>query len=107
MPASDHPVRERLGEQSCDQGRTMKSTFVIALVLALCVGGSTAQARSCTEQSSVCKSWAESNLDASRAADAKKVCASEVPKCIARCKAGEKYFLGIGGSTQYPIDACR
>ena len=36
----------------------------------------------------------------------KAVCRAEIPKCKARCKAGEKYFIGIGGSNRYPIDTC-
>lgn len=67
-----------------------------------------AVARSCNEQGALCKQWARANVpDAARAQAAQGICASEVPKCIARCKRGEKYFTGIGGSTQYPIDTCK
>lgn len=76
-------------------------------VLASIVSGS-ASARSCSEQGSECKSWARSNVpDPARQAGAIAICGAEIPKCVARCKRGEEYFVGIGGSNQYPIDTCK
>lgn len=67
----------------------------------------TASARSCTEQGAECVSWAKANIpDAARQGPAIAVCRAEIPKCKSRCKAGEKYFVGIGGSNRYPIDTC-
>jgi hypothetical protein len=67
----------------------------------------TASARSCSEQGALCVGWAKANLpDAARQSPAITICREEIPKCKARCKAGNKYFVGIGGSNQYPIDTC-
>ena len=67
----------------------------------------TASARSCTEQGALCVGWAKANVpDAARQSAAMAICREEIPKCRARCKAGNKYFVGIGGSNQYPIDTC-
>jgi hypothetical protein len=80
---------------------------IIVGVLASIVS-SPVSARSCSEQGSECKSWARSNVpDAARQAGAIATCSAEIPKCVARCKRGEKYFVGIGGSNQYPIDTCK
>jgi hypothetical protein len=78
------------------------------LTLALGLGLiATASARSCSEQGSECKGWARANLTGPQQTGGIAVCGAEVPKCIARCKSGQKYFVGIGGSNQYPIDTCR
>jgi hypothetical protein len=67
----------------------------------------TASARSCTEQGAECVGWAKANVpEAAKQGPAIAVCRGEIPKCKARCKAGEKYFVGIGGSSRYPIDTC-
>jgi hypothetical protein len=66
----------------------------------------TASARSCTEQGAECESWAKANLLVAEQKPGIAVCRAEIPKCKARCKAGEKYFIGIGGSNRYPIDTC-
>ncbi|SFV19407.1 MULTISPECIES: hypothetical protein [Bradyrhizobium] len=67
----------------------------------------TVSARSCTEQGALCVSWAKANVPgAARQSAAMGICREEIPKCRARCKAGNKYFVGIGGSNQYPIDIC-
>jgi hypothetical protein len=80
---------------------------VILGVLASIISSS-ASARSCSEQGSECKSWARSNVpDPARQPGAIAICNAEIPKCVARCKRGEKYFVGIGGSNQYPIDTCK
>ena len=67
----------------------------------------TASARSCSEQGSICKGWARANLTGPQQTGGIAVCGAEVPKCVARCKSWQKYFVGIGGSNQYPIDTCR
>lgn len=78
----------------------------MSLVISLALVGQ-ASAVSCTQQSKACMDWAKTNLpDAAQQKGAIGVCRNEVPKCIARCKGGNKYFVGIGGSTQYPIDTC-
>lgn len=87
----------------------MKNVFAIGLLtvpLGL-VLISTASARSCSEQGSLCKGWARANLSGPQQTGGIAVCGAEVPRCIARCKGGQKYFVGIGGSNQYPIDTCR
>ena len=69
---------------------------------------SPASARSCSEQGGECKSWARSNIpDPTSQRGAIATCSAEIPKCVARCKGGEKYFVGIGGSNRYPIDTCK
>ena len=60
---------------------------------------------SCTQQGGVCAAWAVGPNASYKAA-----CAKEIGACKARCKQGQKYFLGVysgaGGGQQYPIDTC-
>ena len=60
-----------------------------------------ADARSCTEQGRECAAWAVGPNASYKAA-----CAKEVGACKARCKQGQKYFLGVAVGNQYPIDTC-
>jgi hypothetical protein len=60
-----------------------------------------AEARSCTEQGRECAAWATGPNASYKAA-----CSKEVGMCKARCKAGQKYFLGVAVGNQYPIDTC-
>ena len=61
----------------------------------------TVQAKSCTEQGRECASWAVGQYTSYKGA-----CAKEVGACKARCKQGQKYFLGVLVGNQYPIDTC-
>ena len=60
-----------------------------------------ALAVSCTEQGGVCTAWAVGPNASYKAA-----CAKEIGACKARCKQGQKYFLGVSVGNQYPIDTC-
>lgn len=60
-----------------------------------------ADARSCTEQGRECAAWA-----VGQNASYKAVCSKEVGACKARCKQGQKYFLGVAVGNQYPIETC-
>jgi hypothetical protein len=60
-----------------------------------------AEARSCTEQGRECAAWASGPNASYKAA-----CSKEVGACKARCKQGQKYFLGVAVGNQYPIDTC-
>jgi hypothetical protein len=82
--------------------------FTFLLIGIICIASvETASARSCSEQGVLCVGWAKANVpDAARQRAAMGICREEIPKCRARCKAGNKYFVGIGGSNQYPIDTC-
>ena len=87
---------------------TVGILVTVILSVLTSIVSSSASARSCSEQGSECKSWARSNVpDPARQAGAIATCSAEIPKCVSRCKRGEKYFVGIGGSNQYPIDTCK
>jgi hypothetical protein len=78
----------------------------ISLMISLAFVGQ-ASAVSCSQQSKACMDWAKTNIpDAAQQKGAIGTCRNEIPKCIARCKGGNKFFVGIGGSNQYPIDTC-
>jgi hypothetical protein len=70
---------------------------------------SSAYAVSCTQQAASCRGWAAGQ--GSQAARYAAKCNAEIPQCIARCKAGNKVFIGVyegtGGGQPYPIDACK
>jgi len=36
----------------------------------------------------------------------KAACSKEIGACKAKCKQGQKYFLGVAVGNQYPIDTC-
>ena len=73
----------------------------IALVGLFSTFGTIAHARSCTEQGKECAAWASGPNASFKAA-----CAREVGACKARCKKGQKFFLGVSAGLQYPIDTC-
>lgn len=80
-----------------------KQTGLIVLTAGLLLlAGHAAQAKSCTEQAKECDSWA-SGPNASY----KPACKKEIGACIARCKQGQKYYLGVAVGNQYPIDTCK
>jgi len=82
------------------------SIFLLIGILGL-ASIETAAARSCSEQGTECIGWVKANVpDAARQSSEIAICRAEVPKCKARCKAGEKYFVGTQGSNRYPIDTC-
>lgn len=58
-------------------------------------------AKSCTEQGKECAAWAVGPNASFKAA-----CAREVGACKARCKKGQKFFVGVSVGMQYPIDTC-
>ena len=60
-----------------------------------------AQAKSCTEQGRECTAWAVGQYTSYKGA-----CLKEVGTCKARCKQGQKYFIGVLVGNQYPIDTC-
>ena len=72
-----------------------------ALSLILGISISPALAVSCTEQGRTCAAWAVGPNASYKAA-----CSKEVGACKARCKQGQKYFLGVAVGNQYPIDTC-
>ena len=64
-----------------------------------------ALAVSCTQQGGTCAAWAVGQY-----ASYKGACSKEIGACKARCKQGQKFFLGVysgaGGGQHYPIDTC-
>ena len=81
----------------------LAATVVAASVLGL---ASSAFAVSCSQQGGQCRGWASGQ--GAQAANFVALCNTEVKSCIARCKTGEKYFLGVSSSPQqYPIKDCR
>jgi hypothetical protein len=76
-------------------------SYLIAAALMLTVTSTAANAKSCTEQGRECAAWA-----AGPNASYKPACAKEVNACKARCKQGQKFFIGVAVGNQYPIDTC-
>jgi hypothetical protein len=73
----------------------------VAIVGLLVIASTIANAKSCTDQGRECTAWANGNSPSSKPA-----CSKEVSACIARCKQGQKYFIGISVGNLYPIDTC-
>ena len=78
-----------------------RSLGFMAAVGMLSMASTFAHAKSCTEQGRECNSWAVGQY-----ASYKGACSKEVGVCKARCKQGQKYFLGVLVGNQYPIDTC-
>jgi len=85
----------------------MKKLFAAtALASSIFLASTSAFAVSCTQQGNECKAWA--NGQGAPAASYRSACAAEVGRCIARCKQGQKVFVGVSSSPQqYPIDECK
>lgn len=70
---------------------------------------SSAHAVSCTQQAGKCRTWAAGQ--GAQAASYAAKCNAEIPRCVARCKAGNKVFIGVyegaGGGQSYPIEECK
>jgi hypothetical protein len=65
------------------------SIFLLIGILGL-ASIETAAARSCSEQGTECIGWVKANVpDAARQSSEIAICRAEVPRCKARCKAGE------------------
>ena len=83
-------------------GRAGMISFRFAIAVGMLFMSTTfADARSCTEQGRECAGWAVGQY-----ASYKGACSKEVGACKARCKQGQKYFLGVLVGNQYPIDTC-
>lgn len=81
---------------------TRQIGLVILVASLALIASHAAQARSCTEQGKECDSWASGPNTSYKPA-----CKKEIGACIARCKQGQKYFLGVAVGNQYPIDTCK
>jgi hypothetical protein len=82
--------------------RTVKFFVALStLSLFASISISPALAVSCTEQGRTCAAWAVGPNASYKAA-----CSKEVGACKARCKKGQKFFLGVAVGNQYPIDTC-
>lgn len=80
-----------------------KSIGLVVIVAGLALFAAQAvQAKSCTDQAKECDSWASGPNSSYKPA-----CKKEIGACIARCKQGQKYFLGVAVGNQYPIDTCK
>lgn len=79
--------------------RKLEHLAIIAAILA--ATDTPAFAVSCTEQGRSCAAWAVGQY-----AGYKGKCAQEVGACKARCKKGQKYYLGVLVGNQYSIDTC-
>ncbi|MFO1109609.1 MAG: hypothetical protein U1E61_10535 [Bradyrhizobium sp.] len=82
---------------------------VAGLALAAFLAVAPAHAVSCTQQAASCRSWAAGQGPQAAAYAAK--CNAEISRCVARCKGGNKVFIGVydgpGGGQSYPIDECK
>jgi hypothetical protein len=92
-------------------GATMNKLIapVAGLALAAFAAVSSAQAVSCSQQAAKCRVWAAAQGPQAASYAAK--CNAEISRCVARCKAGNKVFIGVyegsGGGQSYPIDECK
>jgi hypothetical protein len=87
----------------------LNTLFLCAAVL-ISFSAPEAQARSCTEQGHACANWANNNIPdlTERRAAANLCLGPRTRDCIARCKQGQKHFVGIIGTQQtYPIQTCQ
>jgi hypothetical protein len=84
--------------------RHILGAFVLAVVVTAAASTS-AFAVSCTQQGGECRSWAAGQ--GAQAAMFSAKCNAEVKTCIARCKAGNKVFIGVSQGLQYPISECK
>lgn len=77
-----------------------------ALASSIFLTSTSAFAVSCSQQGNECKAWA--NGQGAQAASYAKACSAEVGRCIARCKQGQKVFIGVSSSPQqYAITECK
>jgi hypothetical protein len=80
----------------------MRTLILIALIS---LTSTSAFAVSCTQQGGECRGWATGQ--GAQAAMFTAKCNAEVKTCIARCKAGNKVFIGVSQGLQYPITECK
>jgi hypothetical protein len=110
-PAATPIVRVRpLNTKLIALGETVKSGLAVLYAAALLTSSTvSADARSCTEQGRACASWASNNImDPGERKYAIDLCVGpRTTDCIARCKQGQKYFVGITGTQNYPIQTCQ
>jgi hypothetical protein len=78
-----------------------RSLGFLAAIGMLSMTSTFAHAKSCTEQGRECTAWAVGQYSSYKGA-----CSTEVGACKARCKQGQKYFLGVLVGNLYPIDTC-
>jgi hypothetical protein len=80
--------------------------FIAAAVMAAALSvSSSAFAVSCSQQGNECKAWARGQPSSASYVAA---CSAEVGRCVARCKQGQKVFIGVSSSPQqYPITECK
>ena len=76
--------------------------FLVVAILGFFLVNAPAHAVSCTQQGATCAAWATGQY-----ASYKDKCKQEISACIARCKQGSKFYLGVLVGNQYPIDACK
>jgi hypothetical protein len=77
----------------------------LILVAFISLSSTSAFAVSCTQQGGECRSWAAGQ--GAQAAMFAAKCNTEIKTCIARCKAGNKVFIGVSQGLQYPISDCK
>lgn len=81
----------------------MRSMILALFIVA--AASMSAFANSCTSQGGECRGWAAGQ--GAQAASFSAKCNAEVRSCIARCKAGNKVFIGASQGLQYPITECK
>ena len=77
----------------------------LILVAIISLTSTSAFAVSCTQQGGECRSWAAGQGAQASMFAAK--CNAEVKTCIARCKSGNKVFIGVSQGLHYPISECK
>lgn len=83
------------------------SSFLAAIAIIGVVSIGPALAESCSGQAARCGNWARTSPDvpASKRQEAANACRTEIPKCIARCKGGDKTYYGVTG-IPHAIQTC-
>ena len=104
-------IIRRLDASCQNRGVTVNKLIApgAGLALAALFAVSSAHAVSCTQQAAKCRGWAAGQGPQAASYAAK--CNAEISRCVARCKGGNKVFIGVyegaGGGQSYPIDQCK
>jgi hypothetical protein len=76
--------------------------FALAASIVMLISADFASADSCTQRAGECRGYA---INVNQPGSQNK-CSAEKGRCIARCKQGQKWFVGPGTGKQYIVDRC-
>jgi len=76
--------------------------FALAAFSVMLINADFASAESCTQRAGECRGVA---INVNQPGSQNK-CIAEISRCIARCKQGQKWFVGPGSGRQWIVDRC-